>query len=145
MQQWQALLDSAGEGIWGLDLDGRCTFVNRLAANTLGFASEELVGSNIHELIHHHYPDGRRFPFSECPIYEVLRRNKAIQQMTDTMFRKDGSSFIADMSAQPVTVEGAGAGGGGHVPRCDRASAAAGSSAQSLPNSPSSGRRSWMR
>jgi len=54
MQQWQALLDSAGEGIWGLDLEGNCTFVNRMAVNTFGFASEELVGINLHELVHHH-------------------------------------------------------------------------------------------
>lgn len=104
-QQWQALLDSAGEGIWGLDLEGRCTFVNRMALSTLGFDSEELLGKNIHDLIHHHYPDGRNYPFSECPTYGVLQQNKAIQQMTDTMFRKDGSSFVTDLSAQPVTVE----------------------------------------
>jgi PAS domain S-box-containing protein len=106
MQQWQALLDSAGEGIWGLDLEGRCTFVNRMALHTLGFESEEMVGSNIHTLIHHHYPDGRYFPVEECPIYKVLHRNKAVHQFMDTMFRKDGTPFMADMSAQPVTVEG---------------------------------------
>jgi PAS domain S-box-containing protein len=106
MQQWQALLDSAGEGIWGLDLEGRCTFVNRLAVSMFGFTSEELVGSYIHNLIHHHYPDGRKFPASECPIHDVFRKNKAIRQLTDTLFRKDGSSFVVDMSAHPVTVEG---------------------------------------
>lgn len=105
MQHWQALLDSAGEGIWGLDLDGNCTFVNRMAVHTFGFASEELVGSNMHELVHHHYPDGRHFPGSECPIYDVIRKNRVLRQMTDTMFRKDGSSFVAEISAQPVTVE----------------------------------------
>ncbi len=106
MQQWQALLDSAGEGIWGLDLEGNCTFVNRMAVNTFGFSSEELVGSNIHELVHHHYPDGRVFPDSECPIYDVVRKKKALHQVTDTMFRKNGSSFVAEVSAQPVIAEG---------------------------------------
>jgi PAS domain S-box-containing protein len=106
MQQWQALLDSAGEGIWGLDLEGNCTFVNRMAVNTFGFASEELVGSNIHELVHHHYPDGRPFPHSECPIHDVVRKNKVLRRVTDTMFRKNGSSFVAEISAQPVTAEG---------------------------------------
>jgi PAS domain S-box-containing protein len=106
MQHWQALLDSAGEGIWGLDLDGNCTFVNRMAVSTFGFESEELLGRNMHELIHHHYPDGRHFPDEECPIYDVVRSNKALRQATDTMFRKNGSSFIAEISAQPVAVEG---------------------------------------
>jgi PAS domain S-box-containing protein len=106
MQQWQALLDFAAEGIWGLDLEGNCTFANRMAANSFGFASEELVGSNMHELVHHHYPDGRHFPHSECPIYDVARKNKGLRQVMDTMFRKNGSSFVAEISAQPVVIGG---------------------------------------
>ena len=106
MQQWQALLDSAGLGIWGLDLEGRCTFINRMALRTLGFRSHEMLGKNLHGLIHHHYPDGRSFPEEECPIYHVLHRNGPLHQYTDTMFRRDGTSFLADVSAQPVIVEG---------------------------------------
>jgi PAS domain S-box-containing protein len=106
MQQWQALLDLSGEGIWGLDLEGKCTFVNRRAVSTFGFASEEIVGSNMHGLVHHHYPDGRHYPASECPLHDVLQKNKVVRQLTDTMFRKDGTSFLAEMSAQRVTVEG---------------------------------------
>jgi PAS domain S-box-containing protein len=106
IQHWQALLDSAGEGIWGVDLEGNCTFVNRMALNTLGFSGEELLGKNIHRLVHHHYPDGRHFPDTECHIYHVARKNKALRQMADTMFRKDGSSFVVELSAQPVLVGG---------------------------------------
>lgn len=103
---WQALLDSAGEGIWGIDLEGRCTFVNRMATRVFGFDTDELVGSNMHDLVHHHYPDGRHYPGSECPIYDVFRKNEPFRERLDTMFRKDGSAFSAEMSAQPVTVEG---------------------------------------
>ena len=106
MHQWQAVLDSAGEGIWGLDLEGNCTFVNRMAVSTFGFSSEEMVGNNMHDLVHHHYPDGRHFPNSECPIYGVFRKNEPLRQVMDTMFRKDGSSFVAEVSAQPVMVNG---------------------------------------
>ncbi len=106
MQQWQALLDSAGEGIWGIDLEGNCTFVNRVATEMFGFATEELVGNNMHELVHHHYPNGQRFPHGECPVHGVLRNSEAFHQMADTMFRKDGSLLVAVVSAQPVTVEG---------------------------------------
>lgn len=106
IQHWQALLDSAGEGIWGLDREGKCTFVNRMALNTLGFTSEELLGNPIHDLVHHHYPDGRIFPATDCPLFDVLQKNKVLRQLTDTMFRKDGSSFTAEMSAQPVVVDG---------------------------------------
>ena len=61
-QPWQALLDSAGEGIWGVDLAGNCTFINRAACAALGYSSEELVGRNMHEMVHHHYPNGREYP-----------------------------------------------------------------------------------
>ena len=105
MPHWQALLDSAGEGIWGLDLDGICTFVNRMALRTFGFSSDEVVGSNMHHLVHHHYADGRVFPAEECPIYDVFRGNRAYRCVLDTLFRSDGSSFLAEVSAQPVTVD----------------------------------------
>ncbi len=106
MHQWQALLDSAGEGIWGLNLDGVCTFVNRMTMRTLGFAAEEMVGRKMHELVHHHYPDGRPYPTEECSITEILRGKEPFRGQLDTMFRKDGSSFLAEVSAQPVVVEG---------------------------------------
>jgi PAS domain S-box-containing protein len=105
-QHWRELLDSAGEAIWGIDLEGNCTFVNQLAVSSFGFASEEMLGNNMHELVHHHYPDGRHFPHSECPIHAVLRKSKVLRRLTDTMFRKDGSSFVAEISAQPVIVKG---------------------------------------
>src|ERR1700722_18671815 len=85
MQHWQALLDFARERIWRLDLAGNCTFANRMAVRSFGFASEEMLGTNMHELVHHHYPDGRHFPDSECPIYEVARKNKGLRQVMDTM------------------------------------------------------------
>src|SRR5260370_35271106 len=95
MQHWQALLDSAAEGIWGLDLEGNCTFVNRMAVSTFGFDSGELLGRNMHDLVHHHYPDGRRFPDEEGPIYDGVRNNKAGGRATDRMFRKNGASVGA--------------------------------------------------
>src|SRR5260370_41121941 len=102
MQHWQAVLDSAAEGIWGLDLEGNCTFVNRMAVSTFGFDSEELLCRNIHELVHHHYPDGRRFPDEKSPIYDGVRNNKALLQATDTMFRTNGSYFNAELSDQSI-------------------------------------------
>ncbi len=104
-QPWQALLDSAGEGIWGVDLHGSCTFVNRAALRMLGFTSDELVGRNMHEMVHHHYPDGRYYPATECVVYNVFRQNEPFANMTDHLFRKDGTMFWADMSAQPIIVK----------------------------------------
>ena len=104
---WQALLDSAGEGIWGVDLQGICTFVNRAACAALGYMPDELVGRNMHEAIHHHHPDGRPYPNAECIVYNVFRRGRAFTNQIDHLFRKDGSIFYAEMSAQPILHEGA--------------------------------------
>lgn len=106
MRQWQAVLDSAGEGIWGLDREGRCTFVNHMATKIMGFASEELINGDLHELVHHHDSDAGHFPAEECPIYAALRRNIPLSNLSDTIFRKDGTSLIVEMSAHPVSVEG---------------------------------------
>ncbi len=105
-QPWQALLDSAGEGIWGVDLLGHCTFVNRAACAALGYLAEDLVGRNMHEVVHHHYPDGRAYPSSECIIYNVFREGEPFTNHVDHLFRKDGTMFYAEMSAQPILHDG---------------------------------------
>ena len=105
-QPWQALLDSAGEGIWGVDLQGLCTFVNRAACAALGFRPEELVGRNMHDVIHHHYADGRPYPGSECNVYNVFRKSQPFTNQVDHLFRKDGSMFYAELSAQPILFHG---------------------------------------
>jgi PAS domain S-box-containing protein len=106
-QPWQALLDSAGEGIWGVDLEGNCTFVNRSALAMLGYESpEELVGKNMHRMVHHHYPDGRDYPPQDCSVYNVFRQNHPFKNQPDHVFRKDGSLFYAEMSAQPIVHQG---------------------------------------
>lgn len=104
---WQALLDSAGEGIWGVDMQGVCTFVNRAACAALGYAPEELIGRNMHQAVHHHYPDGRFYPGADCIVYNVFRQGKPFTNQIDHLFRKDGSIFYAEMSAQPVLHGGA--------------------------------------
>lgn len=105
-QPWQAVLDSAGEGIWGVDLEGNCTFVNRAACTALGFEASELIGRNMHVMVHHHHPDGRFYPGSDCVVYDVFRKGQPFRNHVDHLFRKDGSIFYADMSAQPILHEG---------------------------------------
>jgi len=100
--EWQALLDSTGEGIFGIDVQGRCTFVNRAAAELLGYTPDEMVGRNMHGLIHHTRPDGTAYPEAECPIFRVVHSKQATRSDNEVLFRKDGSSFPAQYSSSPI-------------------------------------------
>jgi PAS domain S-box-containing protein len=101
------LLDSTGEGIFGIDMDGRCTFLNRAAARTLGFRTEEVLGRNMHELIHHSHADGRHYPECDCPIFNAFRRGLPCRIDDEVIWRADGSSFPAEYSSHPIIEHGA--------------------------------------
>ncbi len=66
------LLESSGEGIFGVDTEGLVTFVNAAALKTLGFSHEQLLGKPVHDLIHHSNADGSPYPLEQCPMYRVL-------------------------------------------------------------------------
>ena len=92
-RQTNMILNSAGDGIFGLDREGRLTFVNRASARMLGYEPEEIIGRNGHELWHHTKADGTRYTESECPIFAVLRDGTTRNGTEDVFWRKDGSSF----------------------------------------------------
>jgi PAS domain-containing protein len=67
------LLESTGEGIFGIDMDGNCTFINRAGAGMLGWDPADVLHRNMHELTHHSHPDGRHYPVDDCPIFNAFR------------------------------------------------------------------------
>ena len=100
--QLTLLLESTGEGIFGVDMQGRCSFVNRAAAQMLGHASEAILGRNMHELIHHSHADGRHYPESDCPIFNAFREGLPCRIDSEVLWRADGSSFSAEYSSYPI-------------------------------------------
>ncbi len=101
-RQMQLLLESAVEGIYGVDLEGRCTFINRAATEMLGCKVEEAVGRSMHERKHHHRKDGSVYPFEECPTFRALR-NKESSYVDDEIFWKaDGASFPVEYTSRPI-------------------------------------------
>ncbi|MEW6133753.1 MAG: PAS domain S-box protein [Pseudomonadota bacterium] len=95
------ILDSAGEGIYGLDSEGICTFANPATAQMLGYRSEELVGRNSHALFHHTWPDGQPYPQDECPVQKA-HKDGITHRGTDLYWRKDGSSFEVEYVSTPI-------------------------------------------
>jgi PAS domain S-box-containing protein len=101
-RQYELILKEAGEGIYGLDREGRTTFLNPTAARMLGYAPEELVGQPMHPLLHHSRPDGSPYPDSSCPIYAALY-DGAVHRVSDEVFwRKDGTSFPVEYVSTPI-------------------------------------------
>ncbi len=96
------LLESTGEGMFGVDMDGRCVFINRAGAQMLGYAPAEVLHRNMHALIHHSHPDGRHYPESDCPIFAAFRQGLPCRIDDEVLWRKDGSSFAAEYSSHPI-------------------------------------------
>ena len=92
----QLLLESTGEGIFGVDLAGRCTFVNRAAALMLGWRTEEVLGRNMHALIHHAHPDGSAFAaeYSSYPIVEHGEVRGAVVTFVDITERRRAHELL---------------------------------------------------
>jgi PAS domain S-box-containing protein len=98
----ELLLTSAGEGIFGLDLDGNHTFVNPVAAEMLGYPIEELLHKHSHTICHHTRADGSPYPEDECPIYKAFK-DATVHHVRDEVFwRKDHSSFPVAYTSTPI-------------------------------------------
>ncbi len=100
------LLESTGDGIFGVDLDGRCIFANGAAARLLGHAVEALLGCNMHRLIHHSHGDGSAYAERSCPIFQAFRSGRPCRIDSDVLWRRDGSSFPAQYSSAPIVEDG---------------------------------------
>jgi len=105
-QQKELILNIAGDGIMGLDREGRHTFVNPAAAELLGYSVEELVDSNSHALWHHSHPNGDPYPQAECPITGVLNHGKIHRGTQETLWRKDGSALLVEYVSTPIFTKG---------------------------------------
>jgi diguanylate cyclase (GGDEF)-like protein/PAS domain S-box-containing protein len=87
------ILNSAGEGIWGLDRSGKVTFVNQAALEISGYEAQELIDHNIHQLLHFSKADGSPHPQEDCQIYTSLV-NGEVRRVSEDWFRhKDGECF----------------------------------------------------
>jgi PAS domain S-box-containing protein len=106
-QRLELLLESTGEGVYGIDLEGRCTFVNGSAAAMLGFAREDLRNAQMHDLVHHTRSDGQPYQAKNCPIYRAFREGIGCRVDDESFFRSDGSSFPVEYSSYPILDGGA--------------------------------------
>lgn len=106
-EKLQLLLDSTAEGIYGIDLEGRCTFCNSSCIKLLGYSSqEELIGKNMHLQIHHSYPDGTPMLLEDCRIFKALLSGKGLHVNEEVFWRADGTSFPVEYYSYPQLKDG---------------------------------------
>lgn len=96
------LLESTDEGIYGVDAQGRCTFINRSAARMLGYSMKEIRGKNVHDLIHHTTKDGRQCNLDECCVARSLSASVGCRNDDDIFWKKDGTPFPVEYSTNPI-------------------------------------------
>ena len=102
----QLILHAVGEGIYGVDAEGRTTFANPAAERMLGWRIDELMGRVIHRVVHHSHADGSLFPLKECPIYAAFRDASVKQIGEDWFWRKDGTGFPVEYTSTPILDNG---------------------------------------
>jgi PAS domain S-box-containing protein len=96
------LLDSTAEAIYGIDLEHRCTFCNPACLRTLGYEHlDDVLGKNMHDLIHHRRADGTLFPAEECPIHRVAQTGEGVHADDEVLWRANGTSFPAEYWSYP--------------------------------------------
>ena len=104
-RQNELILNTAGEGIYGLDLEGRMTFINPAGARMAGWAPEELIGKPQHEILHHMNFDGTPSPHEQSPLYAAIN-DGSVNNNSDKMFRKkDGTGFPVKYTSTPLRNE----------------------------------------
>ncbi len=100
-RQSDSILESVGDGIYGIDLEGKITVVNSAAAQMLGYKHEEMLGRNMHQLTHHAKVDGTPYAMADCPILKTLTNFATVRVSNEVFWRKDGTSFPVEYVARP--------------------------------------------
>ncbi|MBI1351895.1 MAG: PAS domain-containing protein [Actinomycetales bacterium] len=102
----ELVLDSAGDGIVGLDRDGMVLFANLAARKMLRCRESDLVGHRFHDVAHHERPDGSSFPWTECPMHSAVTSAEPGFQSDQRYIRRDGTSFPVEIVLSPLIVDG---------------------------------------
>ena len=97
------LLESVGEAVYGVDVEGKCTFCNTAFLRNIGYAtSQPLLGKNIHEIIHHTRADGSPYPWTECPLRSAFLTGEKVHSPNELMWSSNGESFPVELWSSPL-------------------------------------------
>ena len=98
----QLILNAAGEGIYGLNAEGKTTFVNRAAQEMLGWTADDLLGKDIHSIMHHTHVNGDIYHHHDCPIYKSFRFEQVNRIEDEVFWCKDGRPMQVEYISTPI-------------------------------------------
>ena len=102
-EQLQLMLDSTAEAIYGIDMNGLCTLCNPACFRALGYVHEsEILGKDVHALMHHNRADGSRYPLEECKIHQALHHGSKAYVDDEVVWRADGTCFPVEYWSHPI-------------------------------------------
>lgn len=102
----QLILDAAGEGIYGLDCEGKTTFGNAATMEILGWKPEDIIGQPAHDVHHHSHKDGSPYPRDECPIYAALKDGEVHRVDDEVFWHTNGSAVPIEYTSTPIWQDG---------------------------------------
>jgi len=105
-QRHELILSAAGEGIYGLDINGKTTFANRAAVDILGWHEEDILGASLHDIHHHSYPNGDSYPKENCPIYAAFNDGEIHRVENEVFWRADGQAVPVEYISTPIIEDG---------------------------------------
>ncbi len=100
--QHELIVNSVTDGIYGVDKEGRCTFVNRAMQDMTGWQLEDLLGKELRPLLHHTRKDGSNTLVSDCPMYNSFEDSSPHFNSDDIFWKKDGRSIAVEYSSTPI-------------------------------------------
>ncbi|MGI9330433.1 MAG: sigma-54 interaction domain-containing protein [Gammaproteobacteria bacterium] len=106
----QQILDAAGEGIYGLDSEGKTTFANAASTKIVGWEHDDVLGQPAHDVHHHSHADGSPYPREDCPIYLALKDGIAHRVEDEVFWHTDGSAVPVEYTSTPILQDGKPAG-----------------------------------
>lgn len=101
-KQNQLILSAAGEGIYGLDAEGKTTFVNPAAERILGWSTDDMVGHDAHIMFHHTHADGSHFPVQQCPIHASFSDGQVHHVDNEVFWHKNGEAIPVEYTSTPI-------------------------------------------
>ena len=102
-ERLRLMLNAMGDGLLGIDDRGHCTFCNPVAVRLLGFGdASDIIGRNMHALVHNRYPDGSPYPESACGIHRTIREDRITEETRETFWRADGTPIPVAFRALPI-------------------------------------------